>query len=362
MNLNIKKEKLRILVTGGAGFIGSWLIKKLLDTTSSTIFNLDKLSYASDLTLINSSKNIANHHLLNVDLINKKELKIAIKKSNPDIIFHLAAESHVDRSINDSTPFIESNIIGTFNILEIAKEHWQNLDKERRDKFRFLHVSTDEVFGSLGEKGRFNEKTAYDPRSPYSASKASSDHLTSAWFHTYNFPVIRTNCSNNFGPYQYPEKLIPLIITKALQNKEIPIYGDGKNIRDWLYVEDHIEALLLIINKGVIGKNYCIGGNNEKTNIEIVTKICNKLDDIYKISSHKNLIKFVEDRPGHDRRYAIDSSLIKKELNWEASYNFGEALDSTIEWYIKNNDWIKKIQSKNSFKHERIGTQKISKT
>ncbi len=362
MNLNIKKEKLRILVTGGAGFIGSWLIKKLLDTTPSTIFNLDKLSYASDLTLINSSINIANHHLLNVDLINKKELKIAIKKSNPDIIFHLAAESHVDRSINDSTPFIESNIIGTFNILEIAKEHWQNLDKERRDKFRFLHVSTDEVFGSLGEKGRFNEKTAYDPRSPYSASKASSDHLTSAWFHTYNFPVIRTNCSNNFGPYQYPEKLIPLIITKALQNKEIPIYGDGKNIRDWLYVEDHIEALLLIINKGVIGKNYCIGGNNEKTNIEIVTKICNKLDDIYKISSHKNLIKFVEDRPGHDRRYAIDSSLIKKELNWEASYNFGEALDSTIEWYIKNNDWIKKIQSKNSFKHERIGTKKISET
>ena len=362
MNLNIKKEKLRILVTGGAGFIGSWLIKKLLDTTPSKIFNLDKLSYASDLTLINKSINIANHHLLNVDLINKRELKIAIKRSNPDIIFHLAAESHVDRSINDSTPFIESNIIGTFNILEIAKEHWQNLDKERRDKFRFLHVSTDEVFGSLGEKGRFNEKTAYDPRSPYSASKASSDHLTSAWFHTYNFPVIRTNCSNNFGPYQYPEKLIPLIITKALQNKEIPIYGDGKNIRDWLYVEDHIEALLLVINKGVIGKNYCIGGNNEKTNIEIVTKICNKLDEIYKISSHKNLIKFVEDRPGHDRRYAIDSSLIKKELNWEASYNFEEALESTIEWYIKNNDWIKKIQSKNSFKHERIGTQKISKT
>ena len=362
MNLNIEKEKLRILVTGGAGFIGSWLIKKLLDTTPSKIFNLDKLSYASDLTLINKSINSANHYLLNVDLINKRELKIAIKRSNPDIIFHLAAESHVDRSINDSTPFIESNIIGTFNILEIAKEHWQNLDKERRDKFRFLHVSTDEVFGSLGEKGSFNEKTAYDPRSPYSASKASSDHLTSAWFHTYNFPVIRTNCSNNFGPYQYPEKLIPLIITKALQNKEIPIYGDGKNIRDWLYVEDHIEALLLIINNGVIGKNYCIGGNNEKTNIEIVTKICNKLDEIYKISSHKNLIKFVEDRPGHDRRYAIDSSLIKKELNWEASYNFEEALESTIEWYIKNNDWIKKIQSKNSFKHERIGTQKISKT
>ena len=362
MNLNIEKEKLRILVTGGAGFIGSWLIKKLLDTTPSKIFNLDKLSYASDLTLINKSINSANHYLLNVDLINKRELKIAIKRSNPDIIFHLAAESHVDRSINDSTPFIESNIIGTFNILEIAKEHWQNLDKERRDKFRFLHVSTDEVFGSLGKKGRFNEKTAYDPRSPYSASKASSDHLTSAWFHTYNFPVIRTNCSNNFGPYQYPEKLIPLIITKALQNKEIPIYGDGKNIRDWLYVEDHIEALLLVINKGAIGKNYCIGGNNEKTNIEIVTKICNKLDDIYKISSHKNLIKFVEDRPGHDRRYAIDSNLIKEELDWEASHNFEEALDSTIEWYIKNNDWIKKIQSKNSFKDERIGTKKISKT
>ena len=355
MNPNIEKEKLRILVTGGAGFIGSWLIKKLLDTTSSKIFNLDKLSYASDLTLINNCANISNHHLLKVDLNNKKELKTAIEISNPDIIFHLAAESHVDRSIDDSTPFIESNIVGTYNILEIAKYHWLNLNKERRDKFRFLHVSTDEVFGSLGKKGKFNENTAYDPRSPYSASKACSDHLTSAWFHTYNFPVIRTNCSNNFGPYQFPEKLIPLVINKALQNKEIPIYGDGKNIRDWLYVEDHIEALLLVINKGIIGQKYCIGGNNEKTNIEIVTKICNKLDDFYGKSSYKNLIKFVEDRPGHDRRYAIDSSLIKREINWEPSYQFDDALDATIEWYLKNNNWIKKIQSKNIFAGQRIG-------
>ena len=355
MNPNIEKEKLRILVTGGAGFIGSWLIKKLLDTTSSKIFNLDKLSYASDLTLINSSANISNHHLLNVDLRNKKELKTAIEISNPDIIFHLAAESHVDRSIDDSTPFIESNIVGTYNILEIAKDHWLNLNKVRREKFRFLHVSTDEVFGSLGKKGKFNENTAYDPRSPYSASKASSDHLTSAWFHTYNFPVIRTNCSNNFGPYQFPEKLIPLVINKALQNKEIPIYGDGKNIRDWLYVKDHVEALLLVITKGIIGQKYCIGGNNEKTNIEIVTKICNKLDNFYGKSSHKNLIKFVKDRPGHDRRYAIDSSLIKRELNWEPSHKFDDALDRTIEWYLKNNNWLKKIQSKNIFADQRIG-------
>ena len=356
MSLITENQKLRILVTGGAGFIGSWLIKKLLDTTNSNIFNLDKLSYASDLTLINKSKNIENHHLLNVNLINKKELEVAIDKCNPDIIFHLAAESHVDRSIDDSTPFIESNIIGTFNILEVAKKHWLRLDKERKEKFRFLHVSTDEVFGSLGKNGRFNEKTAYDPRSPYSASKASSDHLTSAWFHTYNFPVIRSNCSNNFGPYQFPEKLIPLVITKALQNKDIPIYGDGSNIRDWLYVEDHVDALLLLINKGIVGKNYCIGGNNEKTNLEIVTKICNKLDNTFsRKSSYKNLIKFVQDRPGHDRRYAIDSSYIKKEIKWKPSHNFDEALDKTVKWYIKNNAWIEKLQSKNTSKYKRIG-------
>ena len=286
----------------------------------------------------------------------KNSIEDLISEIKPDLIIHLAAESHVDRSIENSKPFIESNIIGTFNILEIAKNHWQNLEKKIKNDFRFIHVSTDEVFGSLGKKGYFSENTPYNPRSPYSASKAASDHLANAWFHTYGFPVIRTNCSNNFGPYQFPEKLIPLSILKGLDQKPIPIYGDGGNIRDWLFVEDHIDALLLVINRGKIGQNYCIGGNNEKNNLEIANKICDLLDNkLMTNTSHKRLIEFVSDRPGHDRRYAINFDLIKKELGWLPKHSFEKAIEKTVDWYLNNKDWCEKIVKEGNYSGERIG-------
>ena len=355
MNINIKEDNLNILITGGAGFIGSCLIKKLLNYTNANIFNLDKISYTSDFSQIEESNRLENYNFIKTDLNNYEATKIAINKSNPDFIFHLAAESHVDRSIDNSRPFIQSNIIGTFNILEATKSYWMDLSNSKRKTFRFLHVSTDEVFGSLGREGSFSEKTAYDPRSPYSASKAASDHLSSAWFHTFRMPIIRTNCSNNFGPYQFHDKLIPLIIMKAMQNEQIPIYGDGSNIRDWLYVEDHVEALILSATKGKIGSNYCVGGNNEKSNLEIANSICEILDKkLPRKSSYKSLIQFVEDRPGHDKRYAINSDLIKKELNWYPKYEFNNALENTIDWYIKNTKWVEKVSKKN-YKGERIG-------
>ena len=344
MSINFREENLNIIVTGGAGFIGSCLIRKLLEHTNNRIFNLDKISYASNFDQIEKCPNLKNYAFIKADLVNQEKINFIINDSKPDIIFHLAAESHVDRSIKDSRPFIESNIIGTYNLLEITKKYWLNLDKSKKDSFRFLHVSTDEVFGSLGKYGKFSEETAYDPRSPYSASKAASDHLTNAWFHTYDFPVIRTNCSNNFGPYQFPEKLIPLIINKALKNEDIPIYGDGSNIRDWLFVEDHVDALILAASKGKIGKSYCIGANNEKTNLEIVTLICDLLDiKKPKKNSYKNLIKFINDRPGHDKRYAINSQLIKDELKWDPKYEFKEALDITVQWYLNNQKWYENL-------------------
>ena len=272
---------MRYLITGGAGFIGGALVRKLISNQKNVVFNLDKLGYASDLESIdnlNLKNNFGNYTFINVDLVDKENLRDAIEKANPDVIMHLAAESHVDRSIDEPHHFLESNIIGTFNLLQLAKEYWSNLETERKENFKFHHISTDEVYGSLGEKGSFNELTPYDPRSPYSASKASSDHLVRAWFHTYNFPILITNCSNNFGPWQFPEKLIPLVISKALEGEKIPIYGDGLNVRDWLYVEDHVEALLLVIQKGVIGQSYCIGGYGEKTNKYIVELICSILD------------------------------------------------------------------------------------
>ena len=359
MSFNIRSEKIRILVTGGAGFIGSCLIKKLLENKNITIFNLDKVSYTSDFAQINESRNLENYNFLKVNICDYKELKYAISEAKPNLIFNLAAESHVDRSIDNAKPFIDSNIIGTYNMLELSKEYWLKLDNIESKDFRFLHVSTDEVFGSLGKDGFFSELTAYDPRSPYSASKAASDHLTNAWFHTFNFPVIITNCSNNFGPYQFPDKLIPLIITKALDNKEIPIYGDGENIRDWLFVEDHVDALILAITKGKIGKKYCIGSNNEKSNLEIVNAICDLLDKKQPVEeSYKNLITFVEDRAGHDKRYAIDSRLIRRELKWEPKYKFNKGLDITVEWYLNNQNWCKATQN-NNYKGERLGLNKF---
>ena len=355
MSIKFQSEKIRILITGGAGFIGSCLIKKLLENKNATIFNLDKVSYTSDFAQINESKNLENYNFLKVDICDYKELKYTISEAKPNLIFNLAAESHVDRSIDNSKPFIESNIIGTYNMLEISKEYWLKLDNSENKKFRFLHVSTDEVFGSLGKDGLFSESTAYDPRSPYSASKAASDHLTNAWFHTFNLPVIRTNCSNNFGPYQFPDKLIPLIITKALDNKEIPIYGDGENIRDWLFVEDHVDALIIAITKGVIGQKYCIGGNNEKSNLQIVNSICELLDKKQpREKSYKTLIRFVEDRAGHDKRYAIDSRLIRRDLKWEPKYKFKKGLNLTVDWYLNNQNWCKSTQ-KSNYKGERLG-------
>ena len=350
---------MRYLITGGAGFIGGALVRKLISNQKNVVFNLDKLGYASDLESIdnlNLKNNFGNYTFINVNLVDKENLGDAIQKANPDVIMHLAAESHVDRSIDEPHHFLESNIVGTFNLLQLAKEYWSNLKPERKENFKFHHISTDEVYGSLGEKGSFNELTSYDPRSPYSASKASSDHLVRAWFHTYNFPVLITNCSNNFGPWQFPEKLIPLVISKALDGKKIPIYGDGLNIRDWLYVEDHVEALLLVIQKGKIGESYCIGGYGERTNKYIVELICSILDKRKPAnSSYSNLIEYVKDRPGHDRRYSIDSSKINKELGWKSNFKLEESIEKTVNWYLDNYRWVKKIQEKSQYGGERIG-------
>ena len=358
LNIDILNEKYRVLVTGGAGFIGGCLIRRLLQNKNLKIFNLDKLSYASDLTGIQNCLNNENHILIRTDLSNFDETNKAMIKANPDLIIHLAAESHVDRSIDNARPFIQSNIMGTFNLLESAKLHWINLKNSRKKLFKFLHVSTDEVFGSLGKEGYFFENSQYDPRSPYSASKAASDHLVNAWFHTYEFPIVKTNCSNNFGPYQFPEKLIPLTILKALNTLTIPIYGSGENIRDWLFVEDHVDALILAIDKGKIGETYCIGGNNEKSNIEIAKTICKFIDnnDNSKESCEK-LIKFVADRPGHDKRYAINSNFIKKELGWFPKHSFEEAINKTIKWYQTNKSWCERMMKSSNYYGERVGNK-----
>ena len=352
----IFSDEKKVLITGGAGFIGGCLIRRILNNTNSKIFNIDKISYASDLSWLENCKNIHNHNLIKIDLKNKDQVFESIRKSDPDIIFNLAAESHVDRSIDDPFPFIESNILGTYNLLNAVKLHYQNLNKNRKKSFRFLHISTDEVFGSLGNTGLFNESTPYDPRSPYSASKAASDHLVNSWHHTYEIPTLITNCSNNFGPFQYPEKLIPLVIDKALKENDIPIYGNGLNVRDWLFVEDHIEALLKVISFGEIGKSYCIGGFGERSNLEIVNNVCEILDNsLKKDFSHKSLIKFVKDRPGHDKRYSINSKLIQKELNWEPKNNLINNLEFTVKWYLNNRNWLKKTTSLSKFKGSRMG-------
>ena len=353
---------MRYLITGGAGFIGGALVRKLINNERNIVFNLDKLGYASDLESIdnlNKKNNFGNYTFLKVDLAEKENLYDAIQSSKPDFIMHLAAESHVDRSIDQPHHFIESNIIGTFNLLQAAKEYWSKLKSNRKNTFRFHHISTDEVYGSLGEEGTFNELTSYDPRSPYSASKASSDHLVRAWFHTYNFPILITNCSNNFGPWQFPEKLIPLVISRALDSKTIPLYGDGLNIRDWLFVEDHIDGLLLVIKKGKVGKSYCIGGHGEKTNKYIVESICSILDKIIpKTEPYLNLIKYVKDMPGHDRRYSIDSSKIKNELGWKPKFTLEKALEETICWYISNRKWTRKILRRSDYQLNRLGLSK----
>ena len=345
---NLLGKRKKILVTGGSGFIGGAVIRRLLEKSSANVFNLDKMGYASDLTSINKvlkNRDISNRYkLFKVDLIDAETTTQVIDKISPELIIHLAAESHVDRSIDGPKEFIDSNIIGTFNILEATRKYFEKLTNEKKKIFRFLHISTDEVFGSITDPGLFSENSPYKPRNPYSASKAASDHLVQAWHNTYGLPAILTNCSNNFGPWQFPEKLIPLVITKAISLDSIPLYGDGKNIRDWLYVEDHVDAILLAANNGGIGNSYCIGGYGERENIQIVKMICDIMDQINPHNSpHQKLIKQIEDRPSHDRRYAIDPSKIESELGWKPRYSLEERLESTVYWYVNNQNWSKNV-------------------
>ena len=333
----------RILVTGGAGFIGGAVVRRLLQESSAVVFNLDKMGYASDLTSIDQviqslgGDQAERHQLLKVDLANADAVQEAVNKADPDLVMHLAAESHVDRSISGPGVFIESNVTGTYNLLQAVRSHYDKLSGERRDQFRLHHISTDEVFGSLGAEGRFCETTPYDPRSPYSSSKAASDHLVSAWHHTFGLPVVLTNCSNNYGPWQFPEKLIPVVTLKAAAGQPIPLYGDGLNVRDWLYVEDHVDALLLAACRGESGRSYCVGGYGERTNREVVECICAHLDQLLPAQApHRSLIQMVTDRPGHDRRYAIDPTRIETELGWSPRHDFSSAIEETVRWYLSN--------------------------
>jgi len=349
-----------ILVTGGAGFIGSELVRYLVNSTTHIVINVDKLTYSGNLQSLESINNSKRYHFEQIDICDEIEFQRVLSENEPDIIIHLAAESHVDRSIDGPKDFIQTNIVGTYNVLEQSKQYWQSLKGEKKDHFRFLHVSTDEVYGDLdGTDDYFSEKTSYDPSSPYSASKASSDHLVRAWHRTYNLPVLITNCSNNYGPYQFPEKLIPHIILNAISAKELPIYGDGKQIRDWLFVNDHVQALMTVALNGAVGETYNIGGNNEIQNIDVVKRICEILDELVPdklngLSSFNELIAYVQDRPGHDVRYAIDASKIKNDLGWEPKEDFLSGIKKTVKWYLDNLSWSENIQD-GSYKLERIG-------
>jgi len=336
----------KFFVTGGAGFIGSAFVRFLINSTEHEVLNLDKLTYSGNLSSLESISSDTRYSFVKGDIVDQILLTQIINEFQPKYIVHLAAESHVDRSIESAEEFINTNILGTYNLLDVATKYWNQLESGRKSLFRFHHISTDEVFGTLGESGFFTEETPYDPSSPYSSSKAASDHLVRAWNRTYQLPVLLTNCSNNYGPFQFPEKLIPLMILNALQEKPLPVYGSGKNIRDWLFVEDHVEALYKVILNGKVGESYNIGGNNEKTNLEVVNEICAILDRVKprkSSSSYGDLITFVADRPGHDFRYAIDASKIINELDWTPSQTFSAGLEKTIKWYIENESWLNKL-------------------
>nr|WP_226794616.1 MULTISPECIES: dTDP-glucose 4,6-dehydratase [Citrobacter] len=346
------RNVMKILVTGGAGFIGSAVVRHIINNTNDSVINLDKLTYAGNLDSLSEVNCNSRYFFEQIDICDEIELDRVFNQYQPDAVMHLAAESHVDRSINGSAVFIQTNIVGTYTMLEAARKYWSSLNNDKKNNFRFHHVSTDEVFGDLENSGLFfTEQTPYNPSSPYSASKASSDHLVRAWHRTYGLPVIITNCSNNYGPYHYPEKLIPVIIINALSGKDIPVYGDGQQIRDWLYVEDHARALYTVVTKGLVGETYNIGGHNEKANIEIVEIICTILDEIIskkvnEISSYHSLIKFVKDRPGHDVRYAIDANKIEVELGWKPHETFETGIKKTVEWYLNNKNWWGNILNK----------------
>lgn len=347
----------RFLVTGGAGFIGSAVVRRLIGTTPHEVLVVDKLTYAGNLDSLAPVSDDPRFRFVRADIVEQGTMRLLFEEFSPDVVMHLAAESHVDRSIDGPGDFIQTNIVGTYSLLQAALAHWRSLPPARKSGFRFHHISTDEVFGSLGAEGLFREDTPYQPKSPYSASKAGSDHLVRAWHHTYGLPVVITNCSNNYGPYHFPEKLIPLAIIKALHGETIPVYGTGANVRDWLHVEDHADALLLAAQRGEIGESYNIGGRNERTNLEVVQAICRLLDELAPdaaIGSRAKLISFVTDRPGHDARYAIDASKIERELGWRARYTFDDGLRQTVQWYLDNRTWWERVRS-GVYRGERLG-------
>lgn len=346
---------MRVLVTGGAGFIGSAVCRYLVSECGDTVLNVDKLTYAGNLASLKTVANAPNYNFTQADICDTGRMRALFAEFQPEGVMHLAAESHVDRSITGSRAFVETNVMGTFSMLEAAREYWNALPEAPKKAFRFLHVSTDEVYGSLGETDLFEETTPYDPSSPYSASKAAADHLASAWARTYGLPVVISNCSNNYGPYHFPEKLIPLVILNALHCKPLPVYGNGTNIRDWLYVDDHAKALRLVVTCGRIGEKYNIGGRNERKNIDVVHRICDLLDRLApKAQPHRSLITFVADRPGHDHRYAIDATKLETELGWRAEENFDTGIEKTIGWYLANEWWWRPLREK-VYSGERLG-------
>ncbi|WP_321348205.1 dTDP-glucose 4,6-dehydratase [Halopseudomonas oceani] len=361
MPANSNSPARKLLITGGAGFIGSAVVRTLLASTAHQVLNVDKLTYAGNLNSLPGATESPRYRFAQQDITDQAAMSLLLQEFQPDIVMHLAAESHVDRSIDGPNEFIQTNIVGTYNLLEACRGYWQGLSQEHQARFRFHHVSTDEVYGDLeGDEDLFRETTAYAPSSPYSASKAASDHLVRAWQRTFGLPTVITNCSNNYGPYHFPEKLIPHIILNALQGKPLPVYGDGAQVRDWLYVEDHARALIEVATRGEVGQTYNIGGHNEKRNIEVVETLCALLDELAsaerpaQITSYRELITFVKDRPGHDRRYAIDASKIQRELGWVPQETFESGIRKTVEWYLLNRRWWQDVLNGN-YKLNRLG-------
>jgi dTDP-glucose 4,6-dehydratase len=358
-HMNTFSQTQRILVTGGAGFIGSALVRYLIQSTDAHVLNVDALTYAANLASLADVASSPRYTFKQVNITDTSALNVLFQDFQPTSVMHLAAESHVDRSIDGPAVFLDTNIMGTFSLLEASRAYYEGLSREEQSGFRFLHVSTDEVYGTLGKDALFTEETPYAPNSPYSASKASSDFLVRAWHHTYGLPVLMTNCSNNYGPYHFPEKLIPLIIINALQGKDLPVYGDGSNVRDWLYVDDHVKGLYTVLQKGIVGEKYNIGGHNEKTNLDVVHTLCDTLDQQRPKSdgtSFRSQIRFVTDRPGHDFRYAIDASKIQRELGWVPEESFESGMAKTVDWYLSRQDWWQPILDK-TYNTQRLGVR-----